>query len=153
MQKIYPCLWFKGNAEEAVNFYTSVFKNCKVGDIARYDEGNEHGKKGSVMTIMFQLEGQDFMALNGDVDFPYNESISLVVNCDTQAELDGIWNKMTQDGGQEVECGWLKDKFGVSWQIVPKALNDLMRDPARAQRVMAKLLTMKKLDIEQLKAA
>jgi predicted 3-demethylubiquinone-9 3-methyltransferase (glyoxalase superfamily) len=158
MQKVTPFLWFNDNAEAAVKFYTSIFKKSRVGTIARYDKTGEKvsGRPaGSVMTIDFQIEGQDFVALNGGPIFKFNESISFVVNCKTQAEVDYYWRKLTAGGGEEVQCGWLKDKFGVSWQIVPIELNKLMtsKDKAKSRRVMEAMLKMVKLDIKKLKAA
>jgi predicted 3-demethylubiquinone-9 3-methyltransferase (glyoxalase superfamily) len=157
MQKITPFLWFDHQAEEAVNFYTSIFKNSKIGKIARYDEAGEKvaGRPaGSVMTVEFELEGQDFIALNGGPQFGFTEAISFVVNCETQAELDYYWEKLTA-GGQEVQCGWLKDKFGLSWQVVPTVLGELLssKDAAESQRVMEAMLKMVKLDIKKLQAA
>lgn len=157
MQKITPFLWFDHQAEAAVKFYTSIFKNSKIGKIARYDEAGEKvaGRpKGSVMTVEFQLEGQEFVALNGGPLFKFNESISLVVNCRTQAEVDWFWKKLSA-GGKKVQCGWLKDKYGLSWQVVPTVLNELMSggDAAKSQRVMEAMLKMVKLDIRKLKAA
>jgi predicted 3-demethylubiquinone-9 3-methyltransferase (glyoxalase superfamily) len=157
MQKIIPFLWFDHKAEEAVNFYTSIFKNSKIGKIARYDEAGEKvaGRPaGSVMTVEFELEGQDFIALNGGPQFGFTEAISFVVNCETQAELDYYWEKLTA-GGQEVQCGWLKDKFGLSWQVVPTVLGELLssKDAAESQRVMEAMLKMVKLDIKKLQAA
>ncbi|MCI0476925.1 MAG: VOC family protein [Anaerolineales bacterium] len=157
MQKIYPCLWFDSQAEEAANFYVSIFKNSKTMNVARYDEASAKVSgqpKGSVMTVTFQLDGQDFMALNGGPAFKFTEAVSFVVNCETQAELDALWSKLTE-GGAEVECGWLKDRFGLSWQIIPTILDELMSDPdpAKAQRVMEAMLQMKKLDIAELKRA
>ena len=158
MQKITPFLWFKDNAEAAAKFYTSIFKKSKLGTIARYEKAGEKvsGRPaGSVMTVEFQIEGQDFIALNGGPLFKFNESISFVVNCMTQAEVDYYWKKLTAGGGKPVQCGWLKDKFGVSWQVVPTALNELMsgKDAAKSQRVMEAMLKMVKLDIKKLKAA
>jgi predicted 3-demethylubiquinone-9 3-methyltransferase (glyoxalase superfamily) len=157
MQKITPFLWFNDNAEEAVKFYTSIFKNSKIGKIARYDEAGEKvaGRPaGSVMTVEFELEGQDFIALNGGPHFKFTEAISFVVNCKTQAELDYYWEKLTA-GGEEVQCGWLKDKFGLSWQVVPTVLGELLssKDAAESQRVMEAMLKMVKLDIKKLQAA
>jgi predicted 3-demethylubiquinone-9 3-methyltransferase (glyoxalase superfamily) len=158
MQKITPFLWFNNNAEAAAKFYTSIFKKSRLGTIARYDEAGEKVSgqpAGSVMTVDFQIEGQDFIALNGGPIFKFNESISFVVNCKTQKEVDYYWKKLTAGGGKEVQCGWLKDKFGVSWQIVPVELNKLMRtkDAAKSKRVMEAMLKMVKLDIKKLKAA
>lgn len=152
-QKITTFLWFDNQAEEAVNFYTSIFKNSSVGDIARYGETGP-GPKGSVMTMGFQLAGQHFTALNGGPHFKFTEAISLVVNCDTQDEVDEYWEKLSE-GGQKVQCGWLKDKYGLSWQIVPRVLPELLKDkdPEKADRVMAAVMKMTKLDIAELKAA
>ena len=158
MQKITPFLWFNDNAEEAVKFYKSIFKKSKIGNIARYDKAGEKvaGRPaGSVMTVEFQIEGQEFIALNGGPRFKFTEAISFVVNCKTQKEVDYYWKKLTADGGKEVQCGWLQDKFGLSWQIVPTVLNELMssKDAAKSQRVMEAMLKMVKLDIKKLKAA
>jgi predicted 3-demethylubiquinone-9 3-methyltransferase (glyoxalase superfamily) len=157
MQKITPFFWFNDNAEKAVKFYTSIFKKSKIGKIARYDEAGEKvaGRPaGSVMTIEFEIEGQDFIALNGGPHFKFTEAISFVVNCETQEEVDYYWEKLSQ-GGKEVQCGWLKDKYGLSWQIVPTVLGELLsgKDAAKAQRVMQAMLKMVKLDIKKLKAA
>jgi len=154
-QNIIPCLWFDNQAEEAANFYTSIFKNSKIVSISRYArEGFEiHGREaGSVMTVNFQLNGQPFIALNGGPVFKFNEAISFQVLCETQQEIDYYWDRLTA-GGQEVQCGWLKDKFGVSWQIVPVLLARLLGDPTRAERVTRAFLQMKKFDIEKLKQA
>jgi predicted 3-demethylubiquinone-9 3-methyltransferase (glyoxalase superfamily) len=160
MQKITPFLWFNGNAEQAVKFYTSIFKNSKVGRILRYSEEvakvSQSGiPAGSVLTIEFEIEGQKFVALNGGQEFKFNESISFVVNCETQEEVDYFWEKLTADGGEESQCGWLKDKFGVSWQITPTVLIDMLhdKDSAKAERVMKAMLQMQKIDIEKLNAA
>jgi predicted 3-demethylubiquinone-9 3-methyltransferase (glyoxalase superfamily) len=152
-QRITPCLWFDGQAEEAANFYVSVFENSRITAVSRYGDAGP-GPKGSVMTIGFELDGQAFTGLNGGPQFKFTEAISLIVNCETQAELDHYWEKLSA-GGQEVQCGWLKDKFGVSWQIVPAALWELVqdKDPAKSQRVMAALMQMTKLDIAKLKQA
>ena len=154
MQKITPFLWFDNQAEEAVNFYISVFKNSKVGTIARYGDSGP-GPKGSVMTIAFELDGQNFTALNGGPHFKFTEAISLVVNCANQEEVDYFWEKLTADGGQEVQCGWLKDKYSLSWQVVPKILPELLQsgDPKKSERVMKALMQMKKLDVAKLKEA
>ena len=151
MQKITPFLWFDNQAEEAVNFYVSVFKNSKVGTIARYGDSGP-GPKGSVMTIAFELDGQNFTALNGGPNFKFTEAISLVVNCANQEEVDYFWEKLAADGGQEVQCGWLKDKYGLSWQVVPKILPELVQsgDPKKSERVMKALMQMKKLDVAKL---
>lgn len=152
IQKITPCLWFDSQAEEAARFYTSIFKNSSIGDISRFGkEGFEfHGKpEGAVMTVSFTLDGQLFTALNGGPIFTFNESVSFMVGCDTQNEIDYYWNKLTE-GGQESNCGWLKDKFGVSWQIIPNILSKLMTDPEKAPRVTQAFLQMKKFDIQKL---
>ena len=153
MQKITPFLWFDDKAEEAMNFYVSIFKNSKRGRISRYGEAGP-GPKGTVMVATFQLEGQEFMALNGGPHFKFTEAISLVVNCETQDEVDGFWEKLSE-GGSKGQCGWLKDKYGLSWQIVPTALGELMSDPdpEKSKRVMTAMLQMKKLDISGLKRA
>jgi predicted 3-demethylubiquinone-9 3-methyltransferase (glyoxalase superfamily) len=152
-QKITTFLWFDGNAEEAANHYTSIFKNSKILNVARYGDGGP-GPKGAVMTVNFQLEGQEFIALNGGPQFKFTEAISLLVNCETQKEVDELWSKLTA-GGEESRCGWLKDKFGLSWQIVPKALFKLLqdRDPKKSKRVMEAMLQMKKIDVELLEKA
>jgi predicted 3-demethylubiquinone-9 3-methyltransferase (glyoxalase superfamily) len=153
MQKITPFLWFDGQAEEAVNLYTSIFKNSKIESISRYGEEG-HGPKGSVMTVAFQLDGQEFVALNGGPEFSFTEAISFFVHCETQEEVDNFWEKLS-DGGGKGQCGWLKDKFGVSWQIVPNILMELMNDPdaEKSSRVVKAMLQMNKLDIERLKQA
>src|SRR5919205_2203950 len=127
MQKITPFLWFDNNLEEAMTFYTSIFKNAKVVNVSRYGDAGP-GPKGTVMTATFQLEGQEFMALNGGPHFKFTEAVSFFVSCETQQEVDELWAKLS-DGGQEGQCGWLKDRFGLSWQIVPRALGQLLRDP------------------------
>ena len=153
MQKITPFLWFNDNAEEAVNFYTSVFKNSKVVSVSRYGEGSP-GTKGTFMTGTIQLEGQDFMVLNGGPAFSFTPAVSFFVDCKTQEEVDYYWNRLLE-GGNADQCGWLKDKFGVSWQIVPSVLGELLNDPdaAKSQRVMEAMLKMVKLDIAGLKRA
>jgi predicted 3-demethylubiquinone-9 3-methyltransferase (glyoxalase superfamily) len=160
MQKITPFLWFKDNAEEAAKFYTSIFKNSKIGRILRYSEEvaevSQSGQPaGSVLTIEFEIEGQKFVALNGGPQFKFNESISFVVNCETQKEVDYFWEKLTADGGEESQCGWLRDKFGVSWQVTPTALIDMLhdKDSEKSERVMKAMLQMQKIDIEKLEAA
>ena len=158
MQKITPFLWFDDQAEGAVKFYTSIFKNSKVGRVLRYDENAAKaagGTVGSVLTIEFEIEGQKFVALNGGPQFKLNESVSFVVNCETQDEVDYFWEKFTADGGQESACGWLKDKFGLSWQITPTVLIDLLhdKDADKAGRVMNAMLQMQKIEIAKLKAA
>ena len=158
MQKITPFLWFDNNAEEAVNFYVSIFKNSKLGKVTRYNEASSKAAgrpEGSVMTMEFQLEGQNFTAINGGPHFKFTEAISFVVDCETQEEVDYFWNKLTADGGQESQCGWLKDKYGLSWQIVPRVLIEMIgdKDPQKAQRVMEAMLQMKEIDIATLKRA
>jgi len=154
MQKITPFLWFDSQAEEAANFYVSIFKNSKVGTISRYGDSGP-GPKGSVMTVAFELDGEKFTALNGGPIFKFTEAISLVVNCESQEEIDYFWEKLTADGGQEVECGWLKDKYGLSWQIVPTIVWEVFEsgDPKKSERVMKAVMQMKKLDISKLKEA
>jgi predicted 3-demethylubiquinone-9 3-methyltransferase (glyoxalase superfamily) len=158
MQKFTPFLWFDDQAEEAVKFYTSIFKDSKVGRVLRYDENTAKaagGPVGSVLTIEFEIEGQKFVALNGGPQFKFNESVSFVVNCETQDEVDYFWEKLTADGGQESACGWLKDKFGLSWQITPTVLIDMLheKDADKAGRVMKAMLQMQKIDIAKLKDA
>jgi predicted 3-demethylubiquinone-9 3-methyltransferase (glyoxalase superfamily) len=153
IQKITPFLWFDNQAEEAANFYTSIFKNSKVRGVTRSGESGP-GPKGSIMTVVFDLEGQEFIALNGGPQFKFTEAVSFVVNCDTQEEIDEFWEKLSARG-QQIECGWLKDRYGLSWQIVPTILGQLMqdKDPKKSERVMKALLQMKKLDIAGLKRA
>ncbi|PYK24101.1 MAG: hypothetical protein DME52_11320 [Verrucomicrobia bacterium] len=158
MQKITPSLWFDHQAEEAAKFYTSIFKNSKAGRILRYSEraAEKTGRPiGSVLTIEFEIESQKFVALNGGPLFKFNESISFVVNCETQEEVDYFWEKLTADGGEESACGWLKDKFGVSWQIVPTVLIDMLHDKnsEKSERVTNAMLQMQKIDISKLKTA
>lgn len=158
MQKITPCLWFDDQAEAAVNFYVSLFKNSKITNVARYDEAGAKASGrpvGTVMTMTFQLDGQEFMALNGGPIFKFTEATSFIVNCESQNEVDRLWDALTAHGGEESQCGWLKDRFGLSWQIVPTALGELMSDPdpAKAQRVMQAMLQMKKIDIAKLRQA
>jgi len=154
MQKITPFLWFDHQAEEAAKFYTSIFKNSKIDAVTRYGESGP-GPKGSVMTVNFELDGQEFTALNGGPVFKFNESVSFVVHCENQHEVDELWEKLTSGGGQEVECGWVKDKYGLSWQIVPDVFIEMLKDQdaARKDRVMKAMMTMKKLDIAGLEAA
>jgi predicted 3-demethylubiquinone-9 3-methyltransferase (glyoxalase superfamily) len=153
MQKITPFLWFDSQAEEAAKLYTSIFKNSKIEIIARYGDAGP-GPKGSAMTVKFQLEGQDFLALNGGPMFKFTEAISLLVDCQTQAEVDELWEKLSA-GGEKSHCGWLKDKYGLSWQIVPRVLPQLLqdKDPAKAKRAMQAMLQMGKIDIQRLKDA
>jgi predicted 3-demethylubiquinone-9 3-methyltransferase (glyoxalase superfamily) len=153
MQKITPFLWFNDNAEEAINFYVSIFKNSKVLGITRYGEAGP-GPKGTVMTAKFRIEGQELIALNGGPHFKFTEAISFSVDCKTQKEVDELWEKLTKDG-EEQPCGWLKDKYGLSWQINPTVLGEMLNDPdpVKSQRVMQAMLQMKKIDIETLKRA
>jgi predicted 3-demethylubiquinone-9 3-methyltransferase (glyoxalase superfamily) len=153
MQKITPFLWFNDQAEEAVKFYTSIFKDSKIGTISRYGDVGP-GQKGKVMSATFQLGGQEFMALNGGPVFTFSPAISFFVNCETQQEVDLFWEKLSE-GGEKQKCGWLKDKFGVSWQIVPTALGELLNDKnvQKSQKVMQAMLQMEKLDIKGLKLA
>jgi len=159
IQKITPCLWFDDQAEEAVEFYISIFRNSKIANIARYGEaGHEvHGKPaGTVMTVAFELDGQTFTALNGGPMFKFNEAISLQVNCETQEEVDYYWEKLSEGGDEKAQqCGWLKDKYGASWQVVPSVLPELINDPdsEKSQRAMQAMLQMKKIDIDELKRA
>ena len=152
-QKITPFLWFDNNAEEAINLYTSVFKDAKIVSVSRYGEAGP-GQAGTVMTATFTLDGQEFMALNGGPEFKFTEAISFFVNCETQEEVDELWEKLSE-GGEKGQCGWLKDKFGVSWQIVPTALGELLgdKDPEKAKRVLEAMLQMHKIDIAKLKQA
>ena len=153
MQRIVPFLWFDDRAEEAMNFYVSVFKDSRVVGVSRYGDAGP-GAKGTVMVASFQLEGQDFRALNGGPQFTFSPAISLLVNCESQEEVDDLWAKLSE-GGEPIQCGWLKDKFGVSWQIVPTILGRLLQDPdpVKSQRVMKAMLQMDKLDIALLKQA
>jgi predicted 3-demethylubiquinone-9 3-methyltransferase (glyoxalase superfamily) len=153
MQKITPFLWFDDRAEEAMLFYTSVFKNSKVGEVSRYGEAGP-GEPGKVMSATFELEGQQFMALNGGPHFSFTPAISMFVNCETQAEVDELWDKLIE-GGAPSQCGWLTDKFGLSWQIIPKALSEMLNDkaPEKSQRVMQAMMKMIKIDVPTLKRA
>jgi predicted 3-demethylubiquinone-9 3-methyltransferase (glyoxalase superfamily) len=159
MQKVTPCLWFDSNAEEAVNFYAAIFKNSKIGNISRYGEaGYEIHRKpaGTVLTMEFELNGQAFTALNGGPMFKFNEAISFQVGCESQEEVDYYWEKLSEDGDKKAQqCGWLKDKYGLSWQIVPTVLGKMLqdKDAQKSARVMKALLQMKKLDIKTLKQA
>ena len=152
MQKIHPFLWFDTQAEEAANLYVSIFKNSKITSISRYPEGGPVPKD-RVMTVGFELEGQQFTALNAGPHFKFNEAISFVVACRTQDEIDQYWSGLSAGGGSEGQCGWLKDKYGLSWQIVPANIAELTKDPARANRVMQAVLGMKKLDMAELERA
>jgi predicted 3-demethylubiquinone-9 3-methyltransferase (glyoxalase superfamily) len=153
MHEITPCLWFDTEGEEAASFYTSVFPNSRIVDVARYGSAGPRAE-GTVMTVSFELDGQSFVALNGGPDFTFNEAISFQVSCKTQEEVDTFWSSLSE-GGEEGPCGWLKDKFGVSWQIVPTVLPELLADPDRekAQRVMQAMLAMKKIEIDALEQA
>ena len=157
MQGIGMCLWFDGKAEEAATFYVSLFRNSRITSVARYGQAGSEASgqpRGSVMTVAFELDGRQFIALNGGPHFKLTEAISLVVNCESQEEVDALWEKLS-DGGQVQQCGWLKDKYGLSWQIVPTVLSKMMldQDPVKSERVMKAMLQMKKLDIAQLQRA
>jgi predicted 3-demethylubiquinone-9 3-methyltransferase (glyoxalase superfamily) len=157
MQKITPFLWFNDNAEEAVNYYVSVFKNSKVKSMSRYDEAGSKASGmpvGTVMVASFEIEGQEFSAINGGPAFKFTEAVSFMINCETQEEVDYFWEKLTA-GGSESQCGWLKDRFGLSWQVVPTVLGKLMggKDPEKAGRAMKAMLGMKKIDIAKLEQA
>lgn len=153
MKSITPFLWFNTNAEEAINLYTSIFKNSKIGKMSRYGEAGP-GPKGSVMTAQFWINGQEFLALNGGPQFKFNEAVSFLVGCDTQEEIDELWDKLSA-GGEQSQCGWLKDKFGLFWQIVPANMGELMagNDPEKSKRAMTAMLQMTKLDMNVLKKA
>src|SRR4051812_18634781 len=155
MQKIVPFLWFDHNAEEAMNFYISVFKDSKVGKVSRYPKGAPGNMAGQVMTAQFEINGQEFLALNGGPMFKFTEAVSFVISCENQEEVDYYWNKLTADGGEESMCGWLKDKFGLSWQVTPRILIQLLnhKDKEKAGRVMKAMMTMKKIDIAKLQEA
>jgi predicted 3-demethylubiquinone-9 3-methyltransferase (glyoxalase superfamily) len=154
MRKIHPMLWFEGQAEEAANLYVSIFKNSKITGISHYPEGGPT-PKGRVMTVSFELEGQPFTALNAGPYFKFNEAVSFVVDCKSQEEVDYYWTRLTEGGGQPSHCGWLKDKFGLSWQITPTALIELVTDsdPAKAGRAMAAMMQMTKIDIAKIQEA
>jgi predicted 3-demethylubiquinone-9 3-methyltransferase (glyoxalase superfamily) len=153
MQKIAPFLWFDDQAEEAMNFYTSIFKNSKIGNVTRYGEAGP-GPKGKVMTASFELDGQQFTVLNGGPEYKFTEAVSFFVSCQSQEEVDELWAKLSA-GGEEQPCGWLKDKFGLSWQIVPTALMEMLNDPdpEKSRRVMEAMFKMKKIEIPTLKRA
>jgi predicted 3-demethylubiquinone-9 3-methyltransferase (glyoxalase superfamily) len=154
MQKITPCLWFDGQAEEAANFYVSIFRNSKAGQILRWGK-EAPDKQGNVLLVTFELDGQTYQALNGGPEFHFTEAISLSIDCKDQEEVDYFWEKLTADGGKEVQCSWLKDKFGVSWQVVPEILPRLLNDPDKdkAARVMLAMMDMVKIDVAKLEAA
>ncbi len=151
MQGISPFLWFNDQAEQAANFYVSIFKNSRIKNIMRHGEGGP-APKGAVMLVSFELNGQEFLALNGGPTYQFTEAISFVVNCDTQEEIDYYWSKLTE-GGKEIQCGWLKDKYGLAWQIVPTAIGRIMSDPARGPRAFAALMQMVKINIKALEEA
>jgi len=153
MQKITPCLWFDTEGEEAAKFYTSIFENSRILDISHYGDAGPR-PAGTVMTVSFELEGQEYLALNGGPEFRFNESVSFHVHCETQEEVDRFWNNLT-DGGEEGPCGWLKDKYGLSWQIIPTVLPELLGDPdpEKSQRAMQAMLDMKRIDINALRKA
>jgi predicted 3-demethylubiquinone-9 3-methyltransferase (glyoxalase superfamily) len=153
IQKIKPFLWFDGRAEEAANFYTGIFKNSRVLNVSRYGDAGP-GPKGSAMSVTFELEGQTFLALNGGPMFTFTPAISFLINCETQAEVDDLWTRLSE-GGEKSRCGWLKDKFGLSWQVVPSILGTLLqsKDTGKASRVMEAMMTMDKLDIARLEKA
>jgi predicted 3-demethylubiquinone-9 3-methyltransferase (glyoxalase superfamily) len=154
MATVTPFLWFDTQAEQAATFYVSIFKNSRILKVTRYGEAGP-GPKGSAMTVEYELDGQPFIALNGGPHFKFTEAVSFSIECETQPEVDDYWRKLTADGGQEGQCGWLKDRFGLSWQVNPKILGELLADPdpARAKRVMEAMLKMKKIDIAALKKA
>ena len=154
MQKITPCIWFNGRVEEALKLYTTIFKNGKIKKVSHYGKGASM-PAGSILTAVFEIEGQEFMILNGGPHFTPTEAVSFVIECNNQQEIDHYWDSLTANGGSESMCGWLKDPFGVSWQIVPKGLGDLLnqKDAEKSQKVMGALMQMKKLDIAELKAA
>jgi predicted 3-demethylubiquinone-9 3-methyltransferase (glyoxalase superfamily) len=153
MKNIYPCLWFDGKAEEAANFYVSIFKNSKITSVSRYGDAGPL-PKGTVMVVTFELDGEKFMGLNGGPQFKFSEAVSFVVRCETQQQVDHLWEKLSA-GGQTQSCGWLKDKFGVSWQIVPNGLAEMLgtKDAAKAKRVLAAMMPMSKLDLAKLQKA
>lgn len=154
VQKIRPCLWFDGKAEQAVDFYLSLFEDSEVLDVQRWGKEGP-GEPGSVLTMTFRLAGTEYLALNGGPEFTFNEAVSFSVDCADQAEVDRLWDRLTADGGEPGPCGWLKDRFGLSWQIVPRRLPELLADPdaERAGRVMAAMMTMKKIDVAALESA
>ena len=153
--KLYPCLWFDGNAEEAATFYTSLLPNSQIDRVSRSPADTPSGPAGMVLTIDFTVAGQKLQGLNGGSDFSFNEAVSMVVECDDQAEVDRLWDALTADGGEPGPCGWLKDRFGVSWQITPRRLNELVSDPdpERARRAMEAMLKMGKIEIAELEKA
>ena len=152
IQKITPFLWFNDQAEEAAKFYTSIFKNSKIGAVVRYGDSGP-GPKGSVLVVDFELEGQTFTALNGGPQFEFTQAVSLVVHCEDQKEVDYFWTKLISDGGEESQCGWLKDKYGLSWQIIPNRMLELLKDPAKSDKMMKAMMPMKKIDLKTLEDA
>ena len=154
MQKIAPCLWFDGNAEDAARFYTSVFSDSRIATTLHYTDAGP-GPKGSVLVATFEIEGQRFMVLSGNSHNKFNMGISLYVNCESQAEVDALWEKLTADGGAPVQCGWLTDKYGISWQIIPRQLIELLNDPdaEKSARVLKSMMGMVKIDVDELKRA
>jgi predicted 3-demethylubiquinone-9 3-methyltransferase (glyoxalase superfamily) len=151
VDKISPFLWFNDQAEEAANFYVSIFKNSKIKQVSRYPEGSPMA--GKVMVVVFELEGREYMALNGGPQFTFSEAFSLVVHCDSQQEIDHYWEKLTSNGGKPSQCGWLKDKFGLSWQVVPAEIGELVSNPKTAPKVMAEVMKMTKLDLATMERA
>lgn len=155
MQKITPCLWFDFNAEEAVAFYLSVFKDGKKGDVLYYSDTNPHGKPGAVLTIEFEIMGQEFVALNGGPQFPFTDAVSFMIECKDQKDIDYYWDAFLSSGGTEEQCGWIRDKFGLAWQVAPRKLIDLYRDPnkKKAEAAMAAMMKMIKIDIAEIEKA
>jgi predicted 3-demethylubiquinone-9 3-methyltransferase (glyoxalase superfamily) len=153
--KITPCLWFNHNGEEAANFYTSLLPDSRVGKITRSPADNPSSPAGAVLTVEFTVAGQDFLALNGGPEFPFTEAVSFIIHCEDQAEVDRLWEALTAEGGKPVQCGWLKDRFGLSWQIVPERMLELLNDPdpGRARRAMEAMLKMVKIDIAEVERA
>ena len=153
MQKITPFLWFDNQAEEAARFYVSIFKNSRVKQMTHYTGEEPSGEKGAMMTVSFELDGQEFVGLNGGPRFNFTEAVSFVINCETQQEIDYYWDKLTASGGEEVQCGWLTDKYGLSWQVVPARWDEWSKDPDGMQRLIRALMQMKKIDIATLERA
>ena len=152
MKKITPFLWFDNNAEEAVSFYLSIFKNSKIKSLLRYGKGGQM-PEGTVLTVSFEIDGREYVALNGGPLYKFTPAFSLAVECENQEEIDYYWEKLTGDGGEESYCGWLKDKYGLSWQIVPSILSELMKDPVKAEKIMSVFMEMRKFDLEKIKNA
>lgn len=155
MQKVSPCLWYNHNAGEAVDFYLSVFKDGKILDTSYYNEENPHGNSGAVLAIYFEIMGQQYIALNGGPDFPFTNAVSFMINCEDQKEIDYYWDAFLKSGGKEIECGWINDRFGLSWQVTPRILNEMMCDknPAKAAATMKAMMQMVKIDIAGLQRA